>query len=313
MLTRCVARLALLSLPLTACGGPTAPQPPAAASAEPLATSAAPTSSTDEHVVVGQALPEIIVRAALETSTSAITAGKELLLIAHLSIHPGFRVGWKNPGQVGKPTLLRFDVPEGFEVEEILWPAPDTFLLEGGLVSYGYRDEVAVFARVKPPPKLSSEQAYRFELDARWVVCQRTCLRESSKIFVELVAGQGEDTMTEELKGLLARVPRPLSDLEGVTHAVTAQPAGPSLTLSAPEVSFVGFVPEAEGVPKLKGFSPSGSGSSAVITFEEPPGNGDQSVRGVLRVHRGQAEQHFEVDIPWRKAATGEDAGVGSL
>ncbi len=51
-------------------------------------------------------------------SSSTFTVG---LKIHH---HPGFHTYWRNPGAVGYPTRIWWELPEGFVAGEIRWPVP---------------------------------------------------------------------------------------------------------------------------------------------------------------------------------------------
>ena len=120
----------------------------------------------------GDLTPDVIVGASFETSAFALKPGSKFWLAAHFKIHDGYRISWKNPGEVGKPTLARFRVPEGFVVSEVLYPAPRRFVLNGELISYGYQSETALFAEVLVPEGLNEQTPYRFEMEAEWYACK---------------------------------------------------------------------------------------------------------------------------------------------
>src|SRR3954469_14132689 len=83
-----------------------------------------------------------LVAAKLLVDTSGIEPGKPFTVGVVLTIKPGWHVYWKNPGQTGIATSVDFAVPAGFTVGDLQFPVPERFELPGGLISFGYHDEV---------------------------------------------------------------------------------------------------------------------------------------------------------------------------
>ncbi len=76
----------------------------------------------------------------------------ELRLGIQFSLAPGWHAYWKNSGDAGfAPVVTWKDVP-GLAPPELLWPAPHRFELPGGLVAFGYSDEVVYPVRTAIAP-----------------------------------------------------------------------------------------------------------------------------------------------------------------
>src|SRR5436305_10158792 len=60
----------------------------------------------------------------------------------HFRLEPEWHVYWKNSGDAGYPPTLSLAGSPGGVEGELLWPAPRRFELRGGLVAFGYADEV---------------------------------------------------------------------------------------------------------------------------------------------------------------------------
>ncbi|MBU6467373.1 MAG: hypothetical protein KGQ30_11720, partial [Burkholderiales bacterium] len=58
-----------------------------------------------------------------------------------LTHQPGWHTYWKNAGDSGLPTELRWTLPAGMDVGEIAWPVPHRIRV-GPLANYGYEGEV---------------------------------------------------------------------------------------------------------------------------------------------------------------------------
>jgi thiol:disulfide interchange protein DsbD len=188
---------------VSACGGaaatPPAVDPPHAA---PQETAAAPAPPPKESV------PESVVQVTFEPLVTAVRPGKPFLLAAHFRIARGYRISGKDPGEVGKPTVVSFQAPDGFEVGEVSFPTPERYTV-GGYVGFGYQDETAVFVEIKPPKRLKSDGVHRFDVSASWVACKRECATEHTDAFLELTTGYGDvaDKETEaELAPFKARL-----------------------------------------------------------------------------------------------------------
>ncbi|MEO8177885.1 MAG: protein-disulfide reductase DsbD domain-containing protein, partial [Deltaproteobacteria bacterium] len=165
--------LFLGALTSAACASTTAraPAPAAPAPAEPERTAW-------PQPAEAPASGESIVHAEFATSAQAVEAGGKFLLAVRFQIPDDYRISWTNPGDVGKSTQVTFEVPEGFVLGPLQFPAPKRFNLPGKLVSYGYERETAVFAEVTAPERLSESQVLRFDVKANWLACRKECLSE---------------------------------------------------------------------------------------------------------------------------------------
>ena len=171
-------------------------------------------------VEVDEALPETIVRSTFISSASAIRPGKTFLLAVRLGMVEGYRIFWKNPGDFGKSTRVRFTAPEGFEVSEPMYPKPERFSSKSGFTSYGYEGETAIFVEVRAPKRLDRQQVYRFDVEADWFACKKQCASEQTQAFFEMTVDPAAlaEELEEPLGELLKSVPRPFSELRRAKH-----------------------------------------------------------------------------------------------
>lgn len=235
-----------------------------------------------------------------ETSAFALKPGSKFWLAVHFKIHDGYRISWKNPGDVGKPTLARFRVPEGFVVSEVLYPRPRRFVLNGDLISYGYQSEAALFAEVEVPEGLNEQTPYRFEMDAEWYACKKECSSERTNAFFELLVDESapRTAMDESLEALLDTVPVPVSTLGRAMHRWQEADGKTELSLSAPKVEWIDFYPEGPEVPKL--LQVNGSKKELLLSFEAPAAP-PEKLEGLAIAKVNGAETTFDVELPWGK------------
>jgi thiol:disulfide interchange protein DsbD len=125
------ARLALAGLALAA-GLPIAP---AAASVPESARAEAAPDEGDPRVV-----------ATLLVDVARAAPGEPFRVGVRFELDRGWHLYWSNPGRSGLPTQLDFEIADA-EVGPLQWPAPEVFREDARITTYGYSDEVVLFAR----------------------------------------------------------------------------------------------------------------------------------------------------------------------
>src|SRR6266513_665480 len=90
------------------------------------------------------------VEAELVADKSAAKPGTPALIGLKLRMEPHWHTYWKNPGDSGLPTRVRWRLPPGWKAGELQWPYPQP-LPVGPLMNFGYEDEVVLLAEVTPP------------------------------------------------------------------------------------------------------------------------------------------------------------------
>lgn len=112
----------------------------------------------------------------LISETSKIKPGVPFKVGLKIEHATGFHTYWKNPGIVGVPTQLKWELPEGFKAGPIEWPAPVITKMAVYPV-YGYEGNVLLPVTITPPPSLDPDLSPEIELsaDASWMCCAKTC------------------------------------------------------------------------------------------------------------------------------------------
>jgi thiol:disulfide interchange protein DsbD len=91
-----------------------------------------------------------------------------------LEMEEGWHTYWRNPGDSGLPTRVKWELPPGFAAGEVLWPYPVRFGT-GPLVSYGYEHEVLLPVEIRVPPATAPGEV-RLAARVDWLECQEACL-----------------------------------------------------------------------------------------------------------------------------------------
>ena len=82
---------------------------------------------------------------------------------------------------------IEWELPDGFTVGEIQWPAPKRIEL-GGLISYGFEDVVTLIVSVRAPEILESGISLPFKAEASWLICKEVCLPGDASLSLELTS-----------------------------------------------------------------------------------------------------------------------------
>lgn len=115
---------------------------------------------------------------------TALSPGEELSILTSISLDPHWHVYWKNPGDSGLPVKITWDMPDGFEIGEIEWPAPDKISYDI-LVNYGYYNQANLLQKLKIPAVLP-EGTITLTAKLELLVCNEICIPETDTISIEL-------------------------------------------------------------------------------------------------------------------------------
>jgi thiol:disulfide interchange protein DsbD len=163
------------------------------------------------------------VKASLVSDVDAVRPDQPLTLGIRLEMEKGWHTYWRNPGDSGLPTRVKWALPEGFVVGEIRWPYPIRFET-GPLVSYGYEHEVLLPVEVRVPA-LPGSGDVRIAARVDWLECQEICLPGRADVSLTLPvrpkASRGPEAPLFAEARRRVRSPRGADLREAYLYAVT--------------------------------------------------------------------------------------------
>ncbi len=150
--------------------------------------------------------PDTYVKIRLLPEAGTVAPGQSLWIGIEQSIHPHWHTYWKNPGDSGAAPRIQWQLPEGFEIGEILWPAPQKIPF-GPLLNYGYENSVILLQQLTVP-NILPEGPITLTADIEILVCNIECIPEYGTYSLTLNAPgtEGEDNAAY-LAAALAKVP----------------------------------------------------------------------------------------------------------
>ena len=121
------------------------------------------------------------VSAELVGRSAGVQPGQTLQVGLRLQHMPHWHTYWRNPGDSGLPTTLRWTLPAGAQVSDIQWPAPRRIPI-GPLVNYGYEDDLLLPLRFTAPANAQPGSTLQLQAEANWLVCNDVCIPESATL-----------------------------------------------------------------------------------------------------------------------------------
>jgi thiol:disulfide interchange protein len=104
-----------------------------------------------------------------------------------LKMDPGWHTYWKNPGEAGEATDIKWQLPPGVTAGQIHWPLPEK-LPPADVTTYGYENEVVLLV---PLTLASNLPAGPLNLAAKvsWLECKESCIPANTTIEARLNIG----------------------------------------------------------------------------------------------------------------------------
>jgi thiol:disulfide interchange protein DsbD len=185
--------------------------------------------------------------AELVAQTQGVAPGQTTYVALHQAIQPGWHTYWRNAGDSGEPTRLKWTLPAGWRAGELVWPTPRR-LPVGPLVNYGYEGEVLLPVAITAPADAKPGQAVTLKAAASFLVCKEICVPEDATLTLALpvvaAAPPADPQWDPRIARTLAAAPKPAGlaavfqkTATGLALAVTGGP------LAGAEVHDVYFYP----------------------------------------------------------------------
>ncbi|MGJ7485861.1 protein-disulfide reductase DsbD family protein [Variovorax sp. LT2P21] len=145
-----------------------------------------------------------------------VAPGAKVWLGLQITHQPEWHTYWKNAGDSGLPTELRWNLPVGLAAGDVAWPVPKKIPI-GNLANYGYEHTVLLPVPVtvapdfKPAAALVGAGGIDIRLKASWLVCRKECIPEEGEFALTLPAQGSTALHKADFDAALAAQPVPLA------------------------------------------------------------------------------------------------------
>lgn len=156
----------------------------------------------------------------------------------HLAMAPKWHTYWKQAGDAGGPTTIRWTLPAGVRADTIRWPLPITFRL-ADVVSYGYEDSTLLVVPLAVPRSATPGTTLALAADVDWIECDNICIPGKARVALSLP--------------IRDEAPAPSADAArfAAARAQWPQPLPPGARADA-ALADGGYVLTARGLPRLR-------------------------------------------------------------
>jgi thiol:disulfide interchange protein len=142
-------------------------------------------------------------------------AGTTVTLALDSRPEKGWHGYWKNGGDAGIETQLKWALPEGVSAGELRYPVPGR-LLVAGLMNYVYEAPFAQLVDLTIPAGLAPGTRLPVSVEADYLVCtEEICVPETQTLATVLTIGHGaiDPAVRARFDGWRKKLPRPLGSV----------------------------------------------------------------------------------------------------
>jgi thiol:disulfide interchange protein/DsbC/DsbD-like thiol-disulfide interchange protein len=261
------------------------------------------------------------VKARLVSEVSSTAPGRSFWVALEFNIRDGWHTYWRNPGDSGQATNLKWRLPPGFTAGDIVWTMPHRFELPP-LVNYGYAKHALHLVNITAPKDLKEGAPVVLSAKASWLVCADVCIPEDAELQLKLpVGGQpGADDPGDAALFAAARSELPNAEPAATTARIQdgqlVIALGKEWGATLPQIQSLAFFPYDEGgieyaAPQTLSRNRDGI-QLAMKIGDRPPAPG--MVRGVLlATESGNGATVVPIEIAAKLSATGNRSAPGSV
>ncbi len=178
-----------------------------------------------------------LVQAQLVAETSTLQRGKSGWTAVHLKMRPGWHTYWRNPGDSGLATTIKWTLPRGVSASPIVWPRPDKFMART-IAGYGYAGDVALLSTISVPTQLASKNI-TIGAVVSWLACEQVCIPGSQQLHITLPVSDAVPTADRAAKTLFAETRQRIP--QRAPFAATFDLSEQQLRLSVPRSTLSGM------------------------------------------------------------------------
>jgi len=125
------------------------------------------------------------VKARFISQYSHVQAGQDFYVLLEIDIRAGWHTYWRNPGDSGQATSIKWQLPDGVNTSDIEWPYPERQYM-GPVANYGYHGVALHRIKFTVDKGLSEGQVIPITANAVWLVCEEECIPEKGQFQFEI-------------------------------------------------------------------------------------------------------------------------------
>ena len=172
----------------------------------------------------------------LVADRQGIAPGETIHVALRQQIEKHWHTYWRNSGDSGEPTRIKWDLPTGWQAGGFTWAAPQKIAV-GPLMNYGYEGEVLLPMTLTAPANARPGDKVTLKADVSLLVCAEVCVPEDDALSLTLPVTAGPAPADPKWAGpiaaALAAAPKPA----GLTAAFQTNATGHVLAIAGPPLN----------------------------------------------------------------------------
>ncbi len=130
-------------------------------------------------------------KVSLLASVKHVQPGVPFTVGVLMKMDEGWHTYWKNPGEAGLPTEIKWTLPDGFTAGDIQWPLPHKYSESGDVLTLGYESENMLLVEIVPPSSIKAGASVTLKADVNWLECEKLCVPGDAHVEMKLPVGAG--------------------------------------------------------------------------------------------------------------------------
>jgi len=235
--------------------------------------------------------------------------GETLWIAIDFELDEGWHTYWPGVNDTGFALDAEIQCSPQAEPGELAWPAPHRYSPSEGMLDHIMTERMTVLLPLAVAPDAKLGEEVSLSLDLRWLVCESACVAESAALTIRIPIAEAIGKPSPETASIFARararLPRPVTDADGVTLAY----ADGVLAMACNNSERLAFYPWADS-RRTRDLLRDGAaeGAALAVEFRE----GDKPIRGVLEAWSSPTESRvFEIEWPLREPSPATDPAAG--
>lgn len=181
--------------------------------------------------LASQGAPSKHVAVELVAEHQGIAPGETIHVALRQRIQKGWHTYWRNSGDSGEPTQLKWTAPAGWQASGFIWPAPVRIPV-GPLMNYGYEGEVLLPMTLSAPANAKVGDKVTLKAAVSLLVCAEVCVPEDDALTLSLpvtsAPSPSDPAWAKPIAAALAAAPQ----AAGLTAAFQPHAAGVALAIT---------------------------------------------------------------------------------
>lgn len=149
-----------------------------------------------------------LVDVSIYSNVKQIQIGSDFYIAIKLKVADKWHIYWKNPGDSGLPTEVKWTLPKGVEkVGDIIWQVPER-IEWSDLVVFGLEHDVYLVQKFKTS-RVVDLKSIDIKADVNWLVCKEKCIPQKGSANIKIAVGDmfEKSAQSKLIQDLLASAP----------------------------------------------------------------------------------------------------------